>query len=712
MQNARITSSKFSLFARFLLLLGVIFFTSCKTKPGPEERIDFRDSFYWALCEKDSTYDDFLANRDKFVHLDELRGNNLSNLEQVGTQGKFIWITFDFTVPENLKNQDLSLVIPFLKFSDEVFLNGFFIGGYGTYEPETSPWFQSQDFWIAQNMIKEGTNTILIKVWVHGKCRISTETFIGPRIQSENYSKLVTFLHSRIYIFFVGGMFAAFLLYFFLFFRSRRRSPQHLSFAILNFFTILFMAAFYAPDFPFYTSHHMSNLTYMKISLCIGAYGVFYFISSFILNYFDHPTPPAVKTFNLVVVTFQILLTLGVTNYNTLMKICPLMLTLIFIEMGYSVFIFFKYLFTKPKRSQAITLIRGFAPVLIAIAIDIIIRLIWKERIFMYYSMIGWQLSIIYFLVLLTKEFYHLFYQVEVLNTDLEQQVLIKTHKLSQANIELENIIRKANEDLAMAAIVQKKFFPFPKRNFKGWDMYIYYKPLAEVSGDLYDYYSVNEKLNGISLFDVSGHGIASSLITMLAKDIINNLFDEATDKGESVSETLEKFNEALNVAKGDVDNYLTGLLFRFGQFDSKERCNIELSNAGHPYPILYDSKTKQTMQLKPYDLEKQYGSIGIKGLEVSFQQTEFTMQPEDILVCFTDGILEATNPQNEQFQSERIEKIIRDNANLTSKELIEVLVKELETFRNGKPLEDDITIIVLKRDNSLNYIEELYDTN
>ncbi len=691
------------------LIAWVLSVSSCKSMPN--NKINLRGTYYWAPCSEKDTYQDFLQQKDKFVHMDKLGGNNLSEL--VGITGNYVWVTFDFDIPQELQGQDLGLVVPIIKFADDLWLNGYNIAGYGSFPPnETSAWFQGQYFLFSEEILKPQGNTVLIKIWVHGKCRISTEAFIAPRLAAKNYSELLTFLHSRIYIFFEGGMFCAFLLYIFLFFRSRKKSPQHLSFALLNFSTMEFLAAFYAPDMPFYTSQHVSNLLYFKVTLCFNAYAIMYFVSTFILNFLSIKAPKYIKATNLSVFFFQSLITMAAPDYNFLMAICPIMLFLLPLQLGYALFCLFKGLVDKEQREKALTLLQGFAPTLLTIAIDISIRLIRPEKIYMYYTIIGWQLSIIFFLLLLTRQFYSLYYRVEVLNTDLEKQVMIKTHKLSAVNIELENIIRRSNEDLSMAAVVQRKFFPYPSRNFKGWDIYIYYKPLADVSGDLYDYYYNNDKLNGISIFDVSGHGIASSLITMLAKDMIKNLFDLGTINGEKVSETLEKFNKTLSDAKGSVDNYLTGLLFRFGQFDTKDRCNVELVNAGHPYPILYNAETQETTRIKPFNIDSQFGAIGIRGLDVSFQQTEFTMHQNDILVCFTDGILESTNQLDEQFQYERVEQIIKENANRSSKEIIELLTKALDTFRDSKPLQDDITVIVLKRNNSSDYIEELYDNN
>ena len=94
---------------------------------------------------------------------------------------------------------------------------------------------------------------------------------------------------------------------------------------------------------------------------------------------------------------------------------------------------------------------------------------------------------------------------------------------------------------------------------------------MAGVSGDLYDFYLEDNVLTGVSILDVSGHGIASGLITMLARTIFYRNF--AAGKEEDLSEILEKSNRHLIKEIGNVDYYLTGILLRFKQ-DSVEYVN------------------------------------------------------------------------------------------------------------------------------------------
>ena len=256
-----------------------------------------------------------------------------------------------------------------------------------------------------------------------------------------------------------------------------------------------------------------------------------------------------------------------------------------------------------------------------------------------------------------------------------------------------------------MAAIVQRKYFPAPNKKFRGWDVAISYNPLSNVSGDLYDYYSKEGNLNGISLFDVSGHGLSASLVTMLAKNIIASSFERGVKRGRTVSDMLLSINSRLNDEKGTIDNYLTGLLFRF-IYNDDDTCAVQFANAGHPHPILYSAKSKKVKPVKYEGDKKHYGAIGIQGIDVSFPTTDFSMSDGDILLLYTDGLTESQNENLEPFGIERVEHVLSKNAKKPAVQIMDSLMYELEAFTDGVPKSDDVSVIIMKKEPSSLYVD------
>ena len=80
----------------------------------------------------------------------------------------------------------------------------------------------------------------------------------------------------------------------------------------------------------------------------------------------------------------------------------------------------------------------------------------------------------------------------------------------------------------------------------------------------------------------------------------------------------------------------------------------------------------------------------------------------DDILVCYTDGLTEAMNSKREQFGVERVKQIVRENYAKSAQSILEELIDGLYDFIGETPREDYMTIMVLKREDSRNFIEEL----
>lgn len=195
--------------------------------------------------------------------------------------------------------------------------------------------------------------------------------------------------------------------------------------------------------------------------------------------------------------------------------------------------------------------------------------------------------------------------------------------------------------------------------------------------------------------------------MTILAKSIISQHFITGMDQDEPLSDVLEGINESYIKEKVNVENYITGLLFRFSEFNKKDICSVEFANAGHPYPLLYSAENNTVTELKQED-EKQYGILGVEGLDVSFPPINFRVAANDIIVCFTDGLTDCKNPKGEDFSKDRIIKIVQEYHNETATMLMTRIIEKMNEFADTQKLTDDVTLIVLKRTNSKDYIEEI----
>ena len=242
--------------------------------------------------------------------------------------------------------------------------------------------------------------------------------------------------------------------------------------------------------------------------------------------------------------------------------------------------------------------------------------------------------------------------------------------------------------ELRLAQVVQQSFFKHNETIYDDWAISYYNKPMAGVSGDFLDIYGNGNRLDGIGIFDVSGHGIASGLVTMLVKNIIfQEYYNGREDPLKSI---IDRINIRYIKEKGNIENYLTGILTRHSG------STVEFINAGHSMPIYYSAKDDSANYIE--DDNTAFGAIGLPDLPTNFVSHKVEMSRGDELIFFTDGATEATNKKGEDFGKDRLLKSIFRNADRPLTTQVNCIVSDILTFIGDEPRKDDITIIILKK--------------
>ena len=252
---------------------------------------------------------------------------------------------------------------------------------------------------------------------------------------------------------------------------------------------------------------------------------------------------------------------------------------------------------------------------------------------------------------------------------------------LTNQNVMLENEIKRAS-------VIQQAFFRQDAKDLYGWDIATYIKPMAGVSGDFFDFYKTGKKLDGFGIFDVSGHGISSGLITMLVKNIIHQEF--YNDNKLELWEILNNINDRIIEQKGDVENYLTGILVRFTPKKA------EMVIAGHPTPIIYKKSTGICDYLKK--TSESTGAIGIAGFPTFYISQFVDFEDGDRLMFFSDGVIDAVNERNESFGRLRLIRAFEESIDLSADEQTIYIREKIEKFRGSADQNDDISLICINR--------------
>ena len=204
------------------------------------------------------------------------------------------------------------------------------------------------------------------------------------------------------------------------------------------------------------------------------------------------------------------------------------------------------------------------------------------------------------------------------------------------------------NEELKSARIIQEFFLPdIP--DFKGLEIYYSYLPREEVSGDFLILNEINSNKLNIFIGDVSGHGISAALITSFTIVLINKVYRGMDIKPDTLFNKLNK--ELINFIPKN--KYVTGV---YGIFENKnKRTTFTFSRGGHPYPILWDARKKTA-----YLVKTKGDTLGYNVL-VEHEVKTINMESNDVLLLFTDGIIEAVNQNYEDLGFEGLLTIINN---------------------------------------------------
>ncbi len=292
-----------------------------------------------------------------------------------------------------------------------------------------------------------------------------------------------------------------------------------------------------------------------------------------------------------------------------------------------------------------------------------------------------------------------------------EKDLKLLTVFTSGAAISIENarlhteMIEKARieQELEAARDIQLSLLPTIEEN-DAYEIGAFMKTATEVGGDYYDFYLEDEPYFGV-FGDVAGHGLKSGLIMMMAEVAFNMIMrnnmlrnSELRDLYQQINSTLYENIQNRLAVKSKIGMeyetmYMTFKLFRFNK-----KGEFEIFGVDHVEPIIYRMKSN-----KIESIESQGRLLGVfKEAILDDKSFKFKLDSEDLLILYSDGIIEAKKFHEEKMKSkylfgkERLEKIIKINSNKDVNTLIEIIINEVEKWSYRQ--DDDITICIIKK--------------
>jgi steroid delta-isomerase-like uncharacterized protein len=242
----------------------------------------------------------------------------------------------------------------------------------------------------------------------------------------------------------------------------------------------------------------------------------------------------------------------------------------------------------------------------------------------------------------------------------------------------------RVEQELRVARSIQQASLPKEVPTLEGWQITPFYQPAREVGGDFYDFHLLSEGRLGLVVGDATGKGVPAALVMASARSMLRAV----AQASESPGEVLRSVNDPLVT---DIPSNMFVTCF-YAILDP-ESGSLSYANAGHDLPYLHRNGTAEELRARGMPLGLMPG--------MSYEEKEITLEAGEAALFYSDGLVEAHDPEGEMFGFPRLRDLVAEHAEDAA--LGDYLLEELYSFvGEGWEQEDDITILTLQRPASL----------
>jgi phosphoserine phosphatase RsbU/P len=263
-----------------------------------------------------------------------------------------------------------------------------------------------------------------------------------------------------------------------------------------------------------------------------------------------------------------------------------------------------------------------------------------------------------------------------------------------QTGISIENLRLLKNavenerykEDLAIAKEVKSRLLPLKTISNPEFEFFAISKSADDVGGDYYDAIKIDDNKYAVVIADVSGHGISAAFNMAQLKGALNAIL--------CLKIPIQQIFKILNKAISDSVEKNAFISMSYFEFDLATK-RIFYYQGGHCPALYYNSKTQKTEYIKDYGIA--LGIIRTEKYDQLINTKSLVFNKGDILLLYTDGIVEAKNQQNEELGYDKLKSILEKNSSQNAEKIIEQYQSELYLFTQNEDLLDDMTLICIK---------------
>ncbi|MCA1557257.1 MAG: SpoIIE family protein phosphatase, partial [Acidobacteria bacterium] len=240
---------------------------------------------------------------------------------------------------------------------------------------------------------------------------------------------------------------------------------------------------------------------------------------------------------------------------------------------------------------------------------------------------------------------------------------------------------KRLEGQLEVARQVQLELLPPSDPNLEGFDISAYNFPTEEVSGDYYDWVRIYDDQIGLVIADVSGKGVPAALLMAFLRASLR----AAIHIGYAPHISMAKVNYLLWVS---IERNQCETAF-YGVLDASNK-TLAYTNAGHNPPLVLDRDGKARF------IERGGLPLGMFR-DTRYYEYYVSIEQGQVIVLYTDGVTEATNRAGEEYGREHLERAVLDAQDLSAREMISKIHKDVLDWTEGQGAEDDITFFIIK---------------
>jgi serine phosphatase RsbU (regulator of sigma subunit) len=284
--------------------------------------------------------------------------------------------------------------------------------------------------------------------------------------------------------------------------------------------------------------------------------------------------------------------------------------------------------------------------------------------------------------------------KVDPFSYDEDEKELLQAFA-NQASVALENvrlfeelvIKERLEQELKIAHDAQRKLLPKVMPTVSGFEIDAICITANEVGGDYYDFFRLENERLAIAVGDVSGKGAKAAFYMAELKGMIESV----ARLYSSPKELVMHINKTLF---GNLEpQFFISLIYATLDVKKKE---LVLARAGHCPLLYYSSRKKEASFVEPpgLGLGLEYGSK----FDESLCEERIKLASGDVMVFYTDGVVEARDSQQREFDQDRLREFVSQHGNLTAIEIRAALIDEVRKFVGRAKTHDDLTCVVIKK--------------